>query len=160
MTTPVNPLDHIAVRNTISRYVEALDTKIFDLLDKVFVPDVVASYPFNPNLKGTDAVRTAIQNRLGPITTHHNLTTQLISFSPDGKTANAVTHFIGCHFGQGPHDGKVLSAYGRYVDELVCQEAKDGDFEGVNGASGVWRIKTRTVLFTSRIGDEKIMQEF
>jgi hypothetical protein len=53
----------------------------------------------------------------------------------------------------------VLTAYGRYVDELVHQEAK-GDYEGVPGASGVWRIKTRMVLFTGRVGDEKIMEEF
>lgn len=30
---------------------------------------------------------------------------------------------------------------------------------GVRGASGIWRIKNRTVTFTQRIGDEKIMEE-
>lgn len=30
---------------------------------------------------------------------------------------------------------------------------------GVRGASGIWRIKDRTVTFTQRIGDEKIMEE-
>jgi hypothetical protein len=60
---PTNPLDALAVKNTLARYVEALDTKVFDLLDKVFVSDVNASYPFNPELKGVDAVRAAIQNR-------------------------------------------------------------------------------------------------
>lgn len=158
--TLVNPLDHIAIQNTIARYCEALDTKFFDLLDKVFLPNVVASYPFNPNLNGVDAVRTAVQNRLGPIRTHHSLTTQTIVFGKDGKTANAVTYFIGAHLGQGPHDGKVLSAYGRYVDELVCLPAQDSNFDGVAGASGLWRIKSRTVSFSGRIGDEKIMSEF
>lgn len=81
-------------------------------------------------------------------------------FGADSKTANAVTYFIGCHFGQGPHEGKVLQAYGRYVDELILLDAKEGDFEGVPGASGVWRIKKRTVGFTARIGDENIMKEF
>lgn len=98
-------------------------------------------------------------SRLGPIRTHHNLTTQTIRFSQDGKTANAVTYFISCHFGQGKHEGKALSAYGRYLDELVLLDA-NGDFEGVQGASGIWRIKRRTVLFTNRIGDEAIMKEF
>lgn len=159
-----------------ARYCEALDTKIFSLLNKVFVSDVIANYPFNPDLKGVDAVSNAIQNRsapllyfigscssenrLGPIRTHHSLTTQLVVFGNDSKTANTVTYFVGSHFGQGKHAGKVLQAYGRYVDELVLLDAQDGDYEGVPGASGVWRIKRRTVMFTARIGDEDIMKEY
>ncbi|ORY11203.1 SnoaL-like domain-domain-containing protein [Clohesyomyces aquaticus] len=154
------PQDDLALRNILSRYCEALDTKNFPLLDKVFVADVQANYPFNPDMKGVDTIRNAIINRLGPIRTHHSLTTQIITISSDGKTASTHTHFIGAHLGQGPHEGKVLSAYGRYVDELVCLEAKDGDYEGVPGASGIWRIKKRTVLFTGRVGDEMIMKEF
>lgn len=61
--TAVNPLDHIAIQNVIARYCEGLDTKIYDLLDKVFVPDATASYPFNPDLKGADAVKDAVLNR-------------------------------------------------------------------------------------------------
>ncbi|KAF1943483.1 hypothetical protein EJ02DRAFT_502162 [Clathrospora elynae] len=156
----VNPLDHVAVKNVISRYCEALDLKDFNLLDKVFLSEVTANYPFNPDLKGVSALQTAIRNRLGSVRTHHNLTTQTITFHSDGRTAHAVTYFQGAHFGQGPHEGKLLCAYGRYVDDLVLLEAKDGDFEGVQGASGIWRINKRTVLFTQRIGDEKIMKEF
>lgn len=72
----------------------------------------------------------------------------------------AVTYFQGVHFGQGPHEGKMLCAYGRYLDELVVLEAEDELTEGVPGASGVWRIKSRVVAFTQRIGDENIMKEF
>ncbi|KAF2876478.1 SnoaL-like domain-containing protein [Massariosphaeria phaeospora] len=156
----VNPLDHIAIQNVLSRYCEALDTKFFPLLNYVFVPEVVADYPFNSALKGVDAVKAAIQTRLGPIKTHHSLTTQIITFSRDGRTANATTHFIGAHLGQGPHAGKVLSAYGKYIDVLVLLDANGGDYEGVQGASGIWRIKERTVVFTGRVGDESIMQEY
>jgi hypothetical protein len=81
-------------------------------------------------------------------------------FDADGKKANSITHFMGAHFGQGPHEGKVLCAYGKYIDELVLLDATDGDYEGVPGASGIWRIKSRTVEFTQRIGDEMIMKEF
>jgi hypothetical protein len=81
-------------------------------------------------------------------------------FNTDGKTANTITHFLGAHFGQGPHEGKVLCAYGKYIDELVFLDATSGDYEGVPGASGIWRIKSRTVAFTQRIGDEMIMKEF
>jgi hypothetical protein len=54
----------------------------------------------------------------------------------------------------------MLSAYGRYMDELVLVPTKDGDVDGVPGASGTWRIKKRTVAFTQRIGNEMIMKEY
>ena len=95
---------------------------------------------------------------LGPIRTHHSLTTQRITFGDDGRSATAVTYFVGCHFGQGKHEGEVLTAYGVYTDELVVVEGED--CEGVKGASGRWRVGKRTVGFTQRIGDEGIMSEF
>lgn len=60
---PVNPLDHIAIQNVISRYCDALDTKDWALLNDVFVVDVDADYPFNRDLKGAEAVSKAIQGR-------------------------------------------------------------------------------------------------
>lgn len=59
----VNPLDHVAVQNVLSRYCQALDLKKFEMLQNVFLPDVVADYPFNSDLKGVEAVSKAIQNR-------------------------------------------------------------------------------------------------
>lgn len=97
---------------------------------------------------------------LGPIRTHHSLTTQSIIFAPSGTRATASTHFVGVHFGQGPHEGKMISAYGQYLDVLVLSERSDGEVEGVPGASGIWRIAKRKVVFTKRIGDEKIMEEY
>ena len=63
----VNPLDVLAVRNVISRYCEALDTKDFALLEQVFVQDVSADYPFNRDMQSVKVVAKAIQKRyLGP----------------------------------------------------------------------------------------------
>jgi hypothetical protein len=59
----INAFDHLAIRNVLSRYCQALDLKDFDLLNKVFLTDVVADYPFNSNLNGVEAVKKAIQNR-------------------------------------------------------------------------------------------------
>lgn len=61
----VNPLDILAIKNVISRYCEALDTKDFGLLEKVFIRDVSADYPFNSDLQGVEAVAKAIHNRYG-----------------------------------------------------------------------------------------------
>ena len=59
----VNPLDTLAIQNTIARYCEALDTKLWPLLDKVFLPDATAEYPFHRDLKGVEDIRNKIQNR-------------------------------------------------------------------------------------------------
>lgn len=59
----VNPLDILVVKNVISRYCEALDTKDFALLENVFLQDVSADYPFNNDLQGVEAVANAIKNR-------------------------------------------------------------------------------------------------
>jgi hypothetical protein len=56
-------LDHLAVKNIIARYCEALDAKDFKVLESVFLPNVVANYPFNAELEGVDAVSAAIQKR-------------------------------------------------------------------------------------------------
>lgn len=97
--------------------------------------------------------------RLGPVRTHHNLTTQRIIFDETGKAAQAVTYFQGAHFGQGAHEGKLLCAYGKYMDDLALRDDNDGNVEGMPGASGIWRIQKRKVVFTQRIGDERIMSE-
>ncbi len=96
---------------------------------------------------------------LGPVRTHHNLTTQRITFDNSGRAAHVVTYFQGAHFGQGLHEGKLLCVYGKYIDDVIVVEGSDATFEGVPGASGKWRIKKRKVAFTQRIGDEKIMSE-
>ncbi|KAJ8106687.1 hypothetical protein OPT61_g9375 [Boeremia exigua] len=155
----INPLDILAIKNTISRYCEALDNKDFTLLEDVFTHDVSADYPFNSDLQGVKAVAEAVKQRLGPVRTHHSLTTQRVVFEDSGKAAHGVTYFQGAHFGQGPHEGKLLCAYGKYVDDLVLCQGDDDSCEGVPGASGKWRIAKRKVTFTQRIGDEKIMSE-
>lgn len=59
-----SPHDYNAIRNTISLYCIALDTKDWNLLNKVFVKDVVAAYPFNDEpILGVDALSKRIQGR-------------------------------------------------------------------------------------------------
>jgi len=59
----ISAFDFLAIKNVISLYCEALDSKDFELLNRVFLPTVVADYPFNSDLQGVDAVSQAIQNR-------------------------------------------------------------------------------------------------
>ena len=61
--TNVNSLDVLAIQNVLSRYCQALDSKDFDMLSKVFDPDVDANYPFNSNMKSLVEVQDAIKKR-------------------------------------------------------------------------------------------------
>ncbi|KAI0591160.1 SnoaL-4 multi-domain protein [Pyrenophora tritici-repentis] len=112
----INPLDVLAIKNVVSRYCQALDTKDFDMLEEVFVPDVDADYPFNSSMKNSRAGSHTSQ----PDDADHNLQIR-------------CTNRTGGNFGQGPHEGKMLSAFGKYVDNMVLLEAKNGDFEGYDG---------------------------
>lgn len=56
-------IDYIEIKNTIARYCFALDSKDFDLLDKVFTSDVDAKFPFSSGFKGLENVKAAIEKR-------------------------------------------------------------------------------------------------
>lgn len=61
--------------------------------------------------------------------------------------------------GRGKWEGQQVTAYGKYVDELLCVsaiEVEDAEVEA--GASGVWKIKSRTVTFFGRVGEEGVME--
>lgn len=58
-----NPFDFEAIRNTIALYCIALDTKDFQLLDNVFVPDLEAKYPFGGGFHDRQALADAIKHR-------------------------------------------------------------------------------------------------
>jgi len=139
-----------SIQNTISKYCFALDNKDFGLLSEVFTSDVNAFYPFpGGQLKGVENVAAKIKERLSPITSQHALTTQFIEISQNGKEAgkeaSSITYFSGIHFGTKKWEGQSLTAYGRYVDELV----KMGE---------VWKISKREVKFMGRVGEEKVME--
>lgn len=89
------------------------------------------------------------KNRLKDVPTQHALTTQMIEIQPDGVTAKATTYFTGVHFGRGEWEGQHLTSWGSYIDTLVRDDSAS--------KPGRWLISQRTLLFTERIGDERLM---
>ncbi|KAH0368901.1 hypothetical protein KCU65_g3728, partial [Aureobasidium melanogenum] len=158
MSAQLNPHDYNAIKNVISLYCIALDNKDWLLLERVFAEDVVARYPFNDEpILGVDALSKRIQQRLKPVTTQHALTTQHLLL--DKQTAKATTYFTGVHLGRGKWESQQVTAYGKYVDELLCVSASEVEEKEVEaGASGVWKIKSRTVMFFGRVGEEGVME--
>ncbi|KAK6437604.1 hypothetical protein LTR95_006202 [Oleoguttula sp. CCFEE 5521] len=149
--------DYEAIRNTLSRYCIALDTKDFSLLGRVFTPDVIAKYPFGPALEGVPAIQAKISDRLKHITSQHALTTQTIEIAADGTTAETTTYFTGIHFGQGKWKGQQVTAWGRYVDHFVKVKL-DAVEDVLPGATGTWLIDKRETVFMGRLGEEGVME--
>ena len=56
-----------------------------------------------------------------------------------------MTYFTGVHFGKGEWEGHNVTAYGKYIDELIKID-------------GQWRIKRREVKFMGRVGEERVME--
>lgn len=58
-----NSLDYEAIRNTISWYCIALDSKNFEMLNDVFTKDVNAKYPFGDGFDDCTVLADAIRKR-------------------------------------------------------------------------------------------------
>ncbi|KAF1343549.1 hypothetical protein BDV97DRAFT_305916 [Delphinella strobiligena] len=142
-----NPLDYEKIRNTIARYCIALDTKDFTLFDKVFAKELYAKYPFGGAFTDRSALAEAITKRLSPVTTQHALTTQIITINQNNTSASATTYFTGVHLGEGRWKGQLVTAYGKYVDELIFVPFL-----------AEWLINKREVIFMGRVGDEGVMK--
>jgi hypothetical protein len=100
---------------------------------------------------------TDTYHRLKPVTTQHALTTQHLVVN--ATSANATTYFTGVHLGRGKWEGQLVTAYGKYVDELICvPAAQTHNAEIEAGASGLWKISKRTVTFFGRVGEEGVME--
>jgi hypothetical protein len=127
-----------AIRNTLSNYCIALDTKQFDLLRTVFVPEVICNYtavsPTNPSIIGLDKFLERIQIILKGRITQHALSTQRLEFDEkDGKVnCQALTYFTANTFTE--EDGQLnhVSVFGYYEDLLY-------------EVDGGWKIFERTV---------------
>ncbi len=107
--------------------------------------------------RSSQSSRTTIlthDRSLTPVTSQHALTTQHIVIAPSGKAADVTTYFTGIHFGQGKWKGQQVTAWGKYIDRLVCVQ----DATALAGASGKWLIERREVVFMARLGEEGVME--
>ena len=79
-----DPVADLQIRNKLSLYALALDTKNFGLLAEVFSANVTAYVPLPPPndvLHGLPSLQKSFQSALGNIITQHTLSTTVIDFS-------------------------------------------------------------------------------
>lgn len=114
------------IRNTISNYCIALDTKEFAILHSVFTKDVVCDYtavsPTNPSIIGIEKFLERIQIILKGRITQHALSTQRLEFvenKDEGVICNAMTYFTANTFTTEEGALNHVSVFGFYVDKLM-----------------------------------------
>lgn len=136
-----------SIRDTLALYPLALDGRNYDILDKVFVHDVQATYmePLGTFSNVQDLKSGLAKVLSGLASTQHNYGTQLINvLSP--TTAVSVTYIHASHFmNPGPidanvflDDGNVFYGFAQYQDSW----ARQGD--------GLWKITNRITVFMVR----------
>lgn len=117
------------IRDTLALYALALDGRNLDVLDRVFTPDVHATYmePLGV-LRSLSELKTGLSKVLSGFTsTQHNYGTQIINItSPD--TAVSVTYIHASHFTNSEpatagilSDTNVFYGFAQYQDSWVRQ---------------------------------------
>ncbi|KAI9889927.1 MAG: hypothetical protein M1814_004650 [Vezdaea aestivalis] len=139
----------IEIRNKLSKYAIAVDTKNYDSLSNVFTSDADFTFPDSDpaklvQYKGLPAIQVALAASLGNALTQHSITTTVVDFDGDCK-ANSTAYLVATYFGKGNLTGKVLTLFGTYKDEWTL------------GAG--WKIKTRVLTGLPIIGDVAIFQQ-
>lgn len=116
--------DKDEIMQVYHRYCEIVDTKTFDRMDQVFMPDCVGDYTqsmpgvISPNRASLIA---SMHENLGPNSncgeTHHNVLNFRIQVS--GDKATAKVHYYAVHRGRLAFEGELYSMWGQYADDLV-----------------------------------------
>lgn len=108
--------DHRAIVEVTVAYTYALDTKDWDALDEVFVPDATAF--LTEPLEGRDAIKARVRRALEPMdTSQHMISNHQIVV--DGDRATCRCYLQAQHVRQAAHGSPNFVVAGRYDDRLV-----------------------------------------
>lgn len=133
--TPQMVADRLEIVDLTHRYCWALDSRTWELLDDVFLPDATAELRSAP-LIGRDAIRDRIRNAISRLdATQHTVSNHLVTLGIDGDAdrASSRTYLHSQHVRAGVEGGELYVIAGRYEDELV--RTPDG-----------WRIAFRRLV--------------
>ena len=113
--------DRLAIQDLIVKYAWAIDTKNWDALDTVFLPDAWLDYSSNPGGKAGHytTIRAWLEKSLAPFPVTQHLVTN-IDVTVDGDRATART-MVYNPMGAATREGPLHFFFmgGRYDDELV-----------------------------------------
>ena len=130
--------DRVAILDTVTRYATALDSRDWDLLDRVFTPDVAADFGMGPR-NGLETVRKTVIGALGGAgPTQHLLGNHRVEI--DGDSARCVCLVRAYHGGE----RGTYELFGEYRDRLVRTPAG-------------WRIAERQLVVHHEVGSRDVL---
>ncbi|MFJ8799326.1 nuclear transport factor 2 family protein [Streptomyces sp. NPDC102487] len=135
--------DKAAIIEALNMYAFALDTRQWDLFDRVFTTDVEAVFgPAGAAWVGLEEFKTSFAGFHDSLDSHvHTMMGQLVNV--DGDTANAFSYGTWILLREAAEGGPTWTGTGYYDDELVRTE--DG-----------WRIKRRVCRLLSWTGNPSV----
>lgn len=139
LTYPVTHLQgftDVQIRDKISLYSIALDTKNFALLSEILTVDVVGNYglpPPNTLIHGLPENQKVLKAAIDGFVTQETISTTVVDFI-DESSPNSTAYLVANYFGKGNLTGQLLSVYGKYEDNWAFED-------------GSWKIKNRTLSF-------------
>ncbi|MCJ1460074.1 hypothetical protein MMC28_010453 [Mycoblastus sanguinarius] len=147
-TTQLQAFTDVQIRDQISLYSIALDTKNFALLSEVLTVDTVGNYglpPPNTILNGLAENQKVLKATIDGFVMQETISTTVVDFI-DESSPNSTAYLVANYFGQGNLTGQLLSVYGKYEDDWAFED-------------GSWKIKNRTLSFfgPGMIGNLAIM---
>ena len=130
--TAAEVADRLAIQDLLTRYTRAIDTRDWDLLEQVFVPDALIDYTAVGGMRGAfPEIKAWLATALG----HYDVTQHLITNHDIRVTGDTATShvYVFNPMGKRRDDGQLALFFmgGYYVDQLVRTPAG-------------WRITTRT----------------
>ncbi|KAI9673616.1 MAG: hypothetical protein M1817_002253 [Caeruleum heppii] len=126
-----------AIRHTLFRYPQAIDSKAYDIMEELFTPDATYSLsPAVPAVTGVAAIKNVIASASRDAKTQHFMGTEVIDLDRKRGTATSVVYLLGTFYGQGGVN-RTTNAYGFFKDELVRTNSA-GHYPDLQ-----WRFKSR-----------------
>jgi 3-phenylpropionate/cinnamic acid dioxygenase small subunit len=137
-------LDRVEINDLLARYSTALDSRDWELLRDVFVPDATCDYGTLGTPGSVEEIITLVRSTLEGLDATQHLVGNIV-VALDGDAATAETYLIAQHIRHGAPGGADYLIGGRYSDVLARTPAG-------------WRIARRAIHRMWWTGNRDVIQ--
>lgn len=140
-------IDRVAISDVLHRYATALDSRRWDLLDEVFVPDAIAEYaPATGTCHGLASIKMLVSRALRGLDASQHIISNVV-VQIDGDSALTRCYLHAQHYLVMPgDDGNTYEVGGTYHDVFVRTNVG-------------WRIRHRRLEVTWIQGNRGVREE-
>jgi 3-phenylpropionate/cinnamic acid dioxygenase small subunit len=137
-------VDRFEISDLLARYSTALDSRDWELLREVFVPDASCDYGSLGHPRSVEEIIALVRGTLDGLDATEHLIGNVVA-AVDGDEATAEAYVIAQHMRRGARGGDDYLIGARYSDRLA--RTPDG-----------WRIKHRTIHRMWWTGNRDVIQ--